>query len=787
MWYPDKSAFRAGYVASTYWNTDSIGNHSMALGNNAKARADISVALGNNTTATGYASTAMGSITTASGTAATSMGIQTRAAAHYSTAMGYYTTAVSAHETVIGSYNTLYTPVSTTSWNVNDRLFVIGKGTNDGARSNAMTVMKNGDVGIGTDTPDALLHTDGTGAGQGNVLFTGQFKDSNPGATPVTGEGTRMMWYPDKAALRAGRVIGTYWNTDSIGNYSVAFGYNTRARGNNSVAAGSDTRASGFASTALGSVTKATGTCATALGIGTQANGSFSTAMGSYTTAPSGYETVIGNYNTTYSPASTTSWNNADRLFVIGNGTGTSARSNAMTVMKNGKVGVGTDTPEATLDVDGAIGLGDAGESPQAGMVRWNSTNEDFEGYDGSKWISLTRANSGTWGVVAPFLVSENQKATSADGDGGDAFGCSVSLSGDYAIVGAREHDAGGSTNKGAAYIFLRSVGTWAQQTKLVASDGAAEDYFGWSVSISGDYAIVGAPEHDPGGIPSQGAAYIFHRTGTTWTQQAKLTASDGVTLDRFGYTVDITVDYAIIGAPYHNISGNLDQGAAYIFLRSGTSWAQLAKLTASDGEEDDCFGFRVAMTGDFALIGAPFDNIGGYFAQGSAYMFQRSGMSWIEQVKLTPNWYSANCYYGCSVDISGDMAIIGASGHDNGKGAAYTYKNNGSSWDGTGSLTANDGLEDDSFGVSVSITSEYAVVGAAYHEMYYLSEGAVYIFRNDDYIWYPQSKLIASDCGYNDTFGYSLSFDNDFIIVGAYYDDIGANYTQGSVYFFNK
>ncbi len=788
MWYPDKAALRAGNVAGTNWNADSTGNYSMALGNNTKAKADNSVALGNNTAATGYASTALGSITTASGTAATSTGIQTRAAGHYSTAMGSYTTAPSGYETVIGRYNTQYTPLNTTGWNSSDRLFVIGKGTSDAARSNALTVLKNGNAGIGTDSPTALLHTEGTGTGQGNVLFAGQFKETSPGLPPITGAGTRMMWYPDKAALRAGYVAGTSWNIDSIGNYSVAFGYNTRAKGNNSLAMGTSNIASGFASIALGSITKATGTCALATGIQTQATGNYSMAMGSFTTAPSGYETVIGNYNTSYTPVSTTIWNNADRLFVIGNGTSDVARSNAMTIMKNGKVGIGTDEPEATLDVAGAISLADADESPQAGMIRWNSTTEDFEGYDGSNWRSLTRANSGTWGVVAPFLVNENQKATSSDGEAGDGFGQSVSVSGEYAIVGASEHNIGVNIDQGAAYIFHRSGNTWIQQAKLVASDGAEEDWFGNSVSISGDYAIVGAWISSPGGNLAQGSAYIYFRTDTVWTQQAKLVASDGAASDYFGWSVDIAGHFAIVGAPYHDTFGNSAQGAAYIFYRSGTNWTQSAKLTASDGEEGDFFGRSVAMTEYHALVGAPFADGVDYVYNdlGEAYIFERSGMSWLEQEILEPNSIGEECFFGASVDISGDQAIVGAPGTGE-YGEVYIFENNGGSWDNNGGLIAFENTSYENFGGSVAISNDIAIIGNSSHSLFAGAQGAAYVYRKEIFGWTMEAKLTASDYSQSSYFGTGLSFDGNCIIVGASGDDVGENGNQGSVYFFNK
>jgi hypothetical protein len=198
----------------------------------------------------------------------------------------------------------------------------------------------NGHIGIGTgfDIPAAPLHVHGTGTGGGNVLFSGEWKGT-PGPAPATGSGTRLVWYPDKAAFRAGRVSGTQWNTENIGNYSTASGYNTTA--------------SGWYSNAWGSVTAASGSQSSAWGFNTTASGTSSTAFGENTTAPSFAETVIGYNNTSYTPASSTAWVAGDRLFVIGNGSAGS--SDALVMLKNGNTGLGISDPLYRLHASGSI------------------------------------------------------------------------------------------------------------------------------------------------------------------------------------------------------------------------------------------------------------------------------------------------------------------------------------------------------------------------------------------------------------------------------------------------
>jgi hypothetical protein len=173
-----------------------------------------------------------------------------------------------------------------------------------------------------------------------------------------------------------------------------------------------------------------------------------------------------------------------------------------------------------------------------------------------------------------------------------------------------------GNVCQGKAYIFHRSGTTWSQQTTLTASDGAAYDYFGNSVSISGDYAVVGAY-----GNSNRGKAYIFHRSGTTWSQQATLTATNGAATDYFGNSVSISGDYAVIGAYNSTYSS---YGKAYVFNRVDTIWNQQAKLSASDLASGDYFSQSVSISGNYTLIGAPDKEVNGNYNQGKVYFYKR-------------------------------------------------------------------------------------------------------------------------------------------------------------------
>ena len=212
----------------------------------------------------------------------------------------------------------------------------------------------------------------------------------------------------------------------------------------------------------------------------------------------------------------------------------------------------------------------------------------------------------------------EEAKLLPSDGAADDHFGQSVSIDGDYAVVGAYWHDDNG-TNSGSAYVFIRSGTSWTQEAKLLPIGGAAEDFFGTSVSISGDYIVVGAELNDDNGSNS-GSAYVFKRSGTSWAQQDKLLPSDGAMDDNFGQSVSISGDYAVVGASSNNDNGN-NSGSAYLFKRTGTSWAEVTKLLAFDAAADDKFGISVSISGDCTIVGALSDDDDGS-ESGSAYVF---------------------------------------------------------------------------------------------------------------------------------------------------------------------
>jgi len=397
----------------------------------------------------------------------------------------------------------------------------------------------------------------------------------------------------------------------------------------------------------------------------------------------------------------------------------------------------------------------------------------------------------GTLGLIpvnSAFAITEDFKITASDAASLDLFGTSVSISGDTAIVGAFFDDDAGDRS-GSAYIFVRSGSTWTEQAKLTASDAAAGDQFGISVSISGDTAIVGARVDDDAGS-SSGSAYVFTRSGTTWTQQAKLTASDAARGDVFGTFVSILGDTAIVGAEGDDDACPSDpcsSGSAYVFVRSGTTWTEQAKLTASDAAAFDAFGIRISISGDTAIVSAPLDDDAGV-SSGSAYVFVRSGTTWTQQAKLTASDAAERDRFGISVSISGDTAIVGASDDDDAgpnSGSAYVFVRSGTTWTEQAKLTASDAFEADRFGTSVSILGDTAIAGVPGDDDAGSSSGSAYVFTRSGTTWTEQDKLTASDAAFLDSFGISVSISGDTAIVGANFDSDGGA-QSGSAYIFD-
>ena len=378
-----------------------------------------------------------------------------------------------------------------------------------------------------------------------------------------------------------------------------------------------------------------------------------------------------------------------------------------------------------------------------------------------------------------------------------DRFGNSVAFSGDSVVVGALFHGerVGRSPGPGSVYVFARQGGELVQQAKLTAKDASPGDRFGVSVAISGDTIVVGADDADIVGKDS-GAVYVFQRSGTGWIQEAKLTASDAAAGEEFGRSVSISGDTIVVGAD--DAAGEVvDSGAAYVFQRRGTRWVQQAKLTAEDGWGNDEFGRSVAISGATIVIGAFGADHEGRTDAGAAYVFVRNDGIWTQQAKLIASDAASGDHFGGSrgitdghpdVAISGNTIVVGAEyadAPDRDSGAAYVFQRTGTVWTERAKLTASDAAEGDEFGESVAISGETIVVGAEDADPLGKDSGAAYVFQRSGTGWIQQIKLTAEDGAQRDFFGMSAAISGQTIVVGATGDDHGDYRNAGSVYVF--
>jgi hypothetical protein len=413
-----------------------------------------------------------------------------------------------------------------------------------------------------------------------------------------------------------------------------------------------------------------------------------------------------------------------------------------------------------------------------------------------------------------------------------DSFGWSVSISGDTVVVGAvREQSNATGVNGnqsdnslsyvGAAYVFVRNGSTWSQQAYLKASNPDASDRFGEAVSISGDTIVVGATSEDSSatGVNGQnnnntinsGAAYVFVRNGSTWSQQAYLKASNPDVSDVFGISVSVAGDTIVVGALYEHsnatgVNGNqsdnscTDCGAAYVFVRNGSIWSQQAYLKASNTDPIDYFGRSVSVAGDTIVVGAPNEDsstkiINGNQSDnsapgaGAAYVFVRNGSTWSQQAYLKASNAQTADWFGFSVSISGDTIVVGAEFEDSSatgvdgnqnnnsltdSGAAYVFVRSGTTWSQQAYLKGSGLASNINFGYSVSASGDTVAVG-------YVLGNEVSVFARNGTSWCGQANLSGSNTEAGDKFGYSLAISGNTVIVGAPHEASGATGVNGN------
>lgn len=369
-------------------------------------------------------------------------------------------------------------------------------------------------------------------------------------------------------------------------------------------------------------------------------------------------------------------------------------------------------------------------------------------------------------------------------------FGVSVALHGTTAMIGAQQMKVGDNEDQGAVYVFEESGGVWTMTQQIVASDGAAGDTFGNAVVFDGTTALIGAYAATIGDNFGQGAAYVFTLQGGTWTQTQKLTADDGAAIDFFGISIGLSGSTAFVGADDAQIGNNGSQGTAYVFTESGGVWTQSQKLVADDGGPSDIFGYSMVFDGTTAMISAYSQNQ----STGAVYVFGQSGGTWTQTQKLLASDAATNTYFGYSMALSGSTLLVGSWGANPGgvdtQGVAYIFNESGGIWTQTQELVADDGLAQDKFGHSVALQGTTALIGADGSAGpggpgLGTAQGAVYAFDGSSGTWTQTQKFYANDGQPAFQFGFPVTLDGTTALVGSWLWISPAGAMQGSAYFF--
>lgn len=461
--------------------------------------------------------------------------------------------------------------------------------------------------------------------------------------------------------------------------------------------------------------------------------------------------------------------------------------------------------------------------------------------------VVVTRQAAGDFAQQA-YIKASNTQAT-------DHFGYALAISGDTLAVGVKDEDSStdgidstpneSAATSGAVYVFKRSGTTWLQEAYIKSSNSEANDRFGISVGVSGDTLVVGSDFEDSDATVvngaqtnaaaglnyNAGAAYVFTRSGSTWSQQAYLKASNAGSADRFGISVAIDGETIAVGSfgEASSTSGinstpndaAANTGAVYVFTRSVTTWTQQAYIKASNPDGDDYFGNAVSIDKDTLAVGSygedsgtpgidstPTNLIGD---SGAVYVFARSGTTWSQQAYIKSHLPSSNDNFGISVSASGDSIAVGSWRDDSNvpginlsaadassnfdAGAAYVYKRTGSTWSQEAYIKASNLATGDSFGYSVGLSGDTLVVGAQNQDTTASNAGAGYIYTRSGTTWSEQKIFYANNLQASDTFGFAVGISNDTIAICSTNEDgsgVGVNPTSnegatdsGAVYVF--
>lgn len=439
--------------------------------------------------------------------------------------------------------------------------------------------------------------------------------------------------------------------------------------------------------------------------------------------------------------------------------------------------------PKARLEVAGRIKIDDDTTAiPEEGMIRWNEGLNDFEGYTGSKWLSFTQQRTG-YGVPAPLRVSETAQFVDPNGEGSDNYGDAIAMDGDYLAIGAPRFGTNFSPLRGQVQIYKREEGNWNLEQVIYGSNSGSAERLGSSLDMQNGRLLIGARNAEIAGVLGKGKAYLYVNNGGVWELEEEFVASDGAANDFFGSAVALHDSTIVVGALLADISGEADRGAAYVFYQQNGQWLFQTKLVDASGVANDQFGASLDIEGEQIVVGNQSLDLG--FAQ----IYRRNGLVWSATERLIPNTASNVIdKFGLSVSLSGQRILIGSPGFDAngvvGSGAVFQFKQGSSitdPWIFDQVIESEAPRIGGGFGQFVKRTnSKYLITetGSAQGYLYASFNGLEYNLTN---------TFIPNDPQQYDGFGFRAAFSDKGVVIGAPFKDVDGESSQGKVYIYNK
>lgn len=372
--------------------------------------------------------------------------------------------------------------------------------------------------------------------------------------------------------------------------------------------------------------------------------------------------------------------------------------------------------------------------------------------------------------LVAGESLAGQQKLVASDGQAEDQFGYSVAIDGRTALVGAFRADEGEIQDSGAAYVYVAGPEGWRFEAKLVASAPLEGDTLGGNLALKKDTAVLGVIGRDDV-TENAGAVLVFERESGEWHEKQWLTPSDAKKGDSFGQSISLTENTLVIGAP-RNDASEIDSGSAYVYQRKNDQWQFQTKLTANDGAAGDLFGISVAIDGNTILVGADLHDEKAEKA-GAVYAFTYDGAQWHQQAKLMAEDGGAVDIFGVRVSLSGDTALISARRDDVegvgvDAGSAYIFERSNGQWTQKQKLLAPDGKADDRFGRGVSLEDDTAIISAMHNDEKENNAGALYVYKKVEGVWAYSSKVLARDGTAGDRLGWNVALSEGHAIIAS-------------------